>query len=279
VVMKVEMAAEDRRFRVLWALAWPVRMYARYTHIEYGRRFLIWRVLYALVPAGDRTFVAASPGGGRVRLRYREVVGFLRLFQGSFEDAEVKTLMDAARSGRVAIDIGANVGIFTIPLARAVGTDGAVWAFEPLPENVDRLRANVRDNELTNVRVVAAAASDTDGALSFQVAGDSAYGSTREVFSDWRTGRSLTVPGVRLDSEWRACGMPHVSVIKIDVEGAELAALRGAQAVIRRCRPVLLVEAANSDELGKIEKYLLPFNYERRRRDDFLEQNHLFVPL
>ena len=112
----IEVAAEDRRFRVLWALAWPLRMYVRHTPIRYGRRFLVWRVLAALVPPGDRTFLAQSPGGGRVRLRYREVVGFLRLIQGSFERAEVETLIEAARPGTVAVDIGANVGIFTGPL-------------------------------------------------------------------------------------------------------------------------------------------------------------------
>jgi FkbM family methyltransferase len=275
----MEVAADDRRFRVFWALAWPLRMYVRHTWIERGRRFLVWRVLAALVPSEDRTFLARSPGGGRVRLRYREVVGFLTLVQGSFECAEVRTLIEATRPGTVAVDIGAHVGIFTIPLARAVGTDGAVWAFEPLPENVDRLHANVAENRLANVTVFDSAASDTDGVLSFHFAGDSAYGSTGEVFSGWGTGRSETVPTVRLETEWKARGMPVVSVIKIDVEGAELAVLRGSQEVIRRCRPVLLIEAANSDQLAKIEKYLSSFNYERRERGDFVANNHLFVPL
>ena len=165
--MKIEVAAEDRRFRVFWALAWPLRMYVRLTWIERGRRFLIWRVLAALVPPKDHTFLAHGPGGGRVRLRYRDVVGFLRLVQGSFEDAEVETLIEAARLGTVAVDIGAHVGIFTIPLARAVGTAGEVWALEPLPDNVDRLQANVRENQLRNVTLFASAASDTDGVPRF----------------------------------------------------------------------------------------------------------------
>jgi hypothetical protein len=119
--VKIEVAAEDWRFRLFWALAWPLRIYVRYAKIEPGRRFLIWRVLTALVPPKDRTFLAHGPGGGRVRLRYGENVGFLRLVQGSFEDAEVETLMEAALLGTVAVDIGAHVGIFTIPLARTVG--------------------------------------------------------------------------------------------------------------------------------------------------------------
>ena len=273
------MAAEDRRFRVFWALAWPLRMYVRHTPIPYGRRFLVWRVLRTLVPPGNRTFLAHTPGGGRVRLRYREITGFLRLVQGSFENAEVETVMAAARPETVAVDVGANVGIFTIPLARAVGNGGSVWAFEPLPDNVDRLRANVIENGLTNVQLFAAAASDTDGTLSFHVAGDSAYGSTREVFSGWGTGRALTVPAVRLDTEWRTRGTPSVSVIKIDVEGAEMAVLRGSQDVIRECRPVLVLEGATSGELAKIERYLSLFNYERRMRAGFVRHNHLFLPL
>jgi FkbM family methyltransferase len=277
--VKIEVAAEDRRFRVFWALAWPLRMYTRYTRIERGRRFLIWRVLRALVPPGDRTFLAHSPGGGRVRLRYREVVGFLRLVQGSFEAAEVEALINAARPGTVVVDIGANVGIFTVPLANAVGTAGAVWAFEPLPENLDRLQGNVIENQLSNVTMFAAAASDSDGTVSFHVAGDSAYGSTRDVKNGWATSRVLTVPATRLDTEWSARGTPLVSVIKIDVEGAELAVLRGSREVIRRCRPVLLLEAADADELAEIEKYLLQLNYERRERHGLLRHNHLFFPL
>lgn len=277
--MKIDVAREDRRFQVVWALAWPLRMYVRYARIKYGRNFLVHRALAALVPGKDRTFLAHSPGGGRVRLRYGEAIGFTTLLQGSFECREVETLMRAARSGTVAVDVGANVGIFTVPLAYAVGANGAVWAFEPLPENVDRLRANITENQLPNVELFAAAASDTDGSASFRIASDSALGSTREVFYDQGTGRSLTVPTVRLDSEWRARGMPIVSVIKVDVEGAELAVLRGAEDVILRCRPVLLVEAASSDELAKIEKYLLPFKYERSARDGFVAYNHLFVPL
>lgn len=264
---------------MLWALAWPLRIYVRHTPIERGRRYLIQRALAPLVPGEDRTFLFCSPGGGQVRLRYRESIGFTMLLQGGFERAEVETLMKAVRPGTVAVDIGANVGIFTIALASAVGTDGAVWAFEPLSENVDRLRKNVIENQLTNVKLFPVAASDVDGAISFHVAEDSAYGSTREVFYGQGTGRSRTVPAVRLDSEWRAHGMQSVSVIKIDVEGAELAVLRGSEDVIRRCRPVLLVEAATSDELANIENYLLPFNYERRARDGFVAYNHLFVPL
>jgi FkbM family methyltransferase len=231
------------------------------------------------LPPDDRTFFALTPGGGRVRLRYREVIGFTVLLQGSFEDAEVKTLMQAARPGTVAVDVGANVGIFTIPLARAVGPDGAVWAFEPLPENLDRLGANLRENHLTNVRLLAAAASDADGTLSFNVADDSAYGSTGDVLHGREAVRSVTVSAVRLDVEWRRRGMPFVSVIKIDVEGAELAVLRGSHDVIGRCRPVLLVEAANADDLAEIENYLSPFKYERRRPDRFVGHNHLFVPV
>jgi FkbM family methyltransferase len=158
------------------------------------------------------------------------------------------------------------------------GAHGEVWAFEPLPDNVERLRANVLENELSNVTLFASAASNIDGVLSFHVAGDSAFGSTGEVLSDWTTGKSLTVPAVRLDTEWKARGMPTISVIKIDVEGAELAVLRGSRGVLRRCRPVLLIEVANPDEFAMIEKYLLPFSYERRARRGFAEHNHLFCP-
>jgi FkbM family methyltransferase len=235
---------------------------------------MMWRILASLVP--DRTFLAQVPGG-KVRLRCREVVGLLRLFQGSFEQAEIETLVEAARPGTVAIDAGAHVGLFTIPLARAVGREGEVWAIEPLPENVQRLRENVVANRLGNVTVLASAASDADGRQGFQVAGDSAYGSSREVDQAWETDEALDVTAVRLESVWRAHGMPRVSVIKIDVEGDELRVLRGADDLIRACRPVLLVEVPKPDELDQVVRYLAPFNYERHERQGFTVANHLFA--
>jgi FkbM family methyltransferase len=267
--MKVEM---DLSFRVVWGLLWPLRAFARCT--PRGRRFLTWRVLASLVP--NRAFLAHVLGG-KVELRSREVVGFLRLVQGSFEQAEIETLIEAARPGTIAIDTGAHVGLFTIPLARAVGTEGVVWAIEPLPENVRRLRANLRTNGLHNVTVIASAASDADGQLAFELAGDSAYGSTREVLQGWGTAEVVQVSAVRLDTEWRRHGMPRVSVIKIDVEGAELRVLRGAENLLRVLRPQLLIEVSNPDELEQIVRYLSSFDYERRETPRFAAHNHLFL--
>jgi FkbM family methyltransferase len=267
--MKIE---GDLSFRVVWGLLWPLRAFARY--IPRGRGFLTWRVLASLVP--NRTFLAHVPGG-KVQLRSREAVGFLRLVQGSFEQAEIETLTEAARPGTVAIDAGAHVGVFTIPLARAVGTAGAAWAIEPLPENVRRLRANLRANGLHNVTVLAAAASDVDGQVAFEVAGDSAYGSTREVLSGWGTAEVIQVSAVRLDTEWRRHGMPRVSVIKIDVEGAELRVLRGAENLLRALRPQLLIEVPDPDELEQIMRYLSSFDYERLETPGFAAHNHLFL--
>jgi FkbM family methyltransferase len=271
-------APGDRRFRLVWAVAWPLRIYLRHTPLKLGRTFLIWHVLAALTPKGDRTFLAKCPDGSRVRLRYSEVVGFLMLVQGSFERAEVETMIEAARPGTVAVDVGAHVGIFTVPLAHAVGAGGSVWAFEPQPENLERLQANLAENHRTNVSLFGAAASDADGGLLFHVADDSAYGSTGEVLQGRGTVGSLKVQALRLDTVWKGDGMRPVSVVKIDVEGAELAVLRGAQELIRRCRPVLLVETATSDQLAEIERYLSALGYEKRDPKGFAARNHLFVP-
>lgn len=267
--MKIE---GDLSFRVFWALLWPLRAFVRFT--PRGRRFLTWRVLAPVIPR--RSFIAHVPGG-KVRLRSREVVGFLRLVQGSFEQAEIETLTEAARPGTVAIDAGAHVGMFTVPLARAVGGEGGVWALEPLPENVMRLRANLLENRLRNVRIFPSAASDADGVQAFHVAGDSAYGSTRDVLPAWGTDELLEVPAMRLDTEWKKHGMPCVSVIKIDVEGDELRVLHGAENLLRALRPRLLIEVPSPDELEQIVRYLSPFDYERREAPGFAAHNHLFA--
>jgi FkbM family methyltransferase len=203
------------------------------------------------------------------------VIGYTTLLWGSFERAEIEMLRAAVRPGTIAIDVGANVGIFTIPLALVAGE---VWAIEPLRENAARVRENARRNGLANVAVFTAAAADEDGEVRFHLARDSVYGSTREVFDGHDTGETRVVPALRLDGEWLRRDRPSVSVLKVDVEGAELAVLRGARNLLENARPALLVEAGSAASLLEIDRFLLELGYERQPHAAFAPQNHFFVP-
>ncbi len=133
------------------------------------------------------------------------------------------------------VDVGANIGLSTILLARSAQR---VIAFEPSPANVDYLRRNLASNGIANVEVVAAAVSDRPGTLRFHVA---QFGAGSHVVASGHVrgdAATIEVPAVTLDD---ALTVP-VSFIKIDAEGHEPDVLAGARAVLARDRPLVYTE-------------------------------------
>src|SRR5919197_6394884 len=112
--------------RLLWPLTWPLREYWLRSERKLGKRLLLDRLLKPLLPAPPRGFEAELPGGGRVLLHYREDIGLVTLLGGGFERAELEHARELARPGTTAIDVGANVGVYSVVLARAVGPEGRV---------------------------------------------------------------------------------------------------------------------------------------------------------
>lgn len=142
-----------------------------------------------------------------------------------------------ATTGTVAIDIGANLGLHALVLSRCVGDKGRVFAYEPLAPIYRRLTANVGLNHTVNVVTRPYGLGDRTGTLRFDDhIGEFNIGKGR-VDPEGNTTIELRV----LDEELRGVDVP-VSLIKIDVEGFELAVLKGAQETLRRHRPVILME-------------------------------------
>lgn len=144
--------------------------------------------------------------------------------------------------GDQCVDVGANVGVHTVRLAKLAGRGGSVIAIEPDPGVADRARRNIELNELANARVVNAAASDKTGHTVLYRPG--AFDTNRARASllchPYLTGAAVTVPVVTVDE---VCDGP-VALIKIDVEGHEAAVVRGAAGVIDRDAPAIIFEYA-----------------------------------
>jgi len=264
------------RYRLLWPLAWPLRQYLRHSPLPIGKGFLIRNGLLPLLPPPPHTFVATLPGGGRLRVQHRELIGYATLLERGFEVAETRAICAFARAGSTVVDAGANIGSLTVPLAKAVGPRGRVLAFEPLPANAERLRENVALNGLRNVEVGELALGEQDGTIALRLADDPALHSTVAVFQRRATGEALLVPVTTLDRRWREAGAPDVSALKIDVEGAELAVLKGSEQLLRACRPTLLVEAAETSQLEAVARWLAAVGYVWRQPAGFKPWNYLF---
>jgi FkbM family methyltransferase len=158
---------------------------------------------------------------------------------GSYEPAIAAVLERYAKPGMSVVDIGANIGCFTMRLASLVGPSGLVVAVEPNPENVKLLEASRRANGFHQVLVLQAAAGRQTGLLTLNVSYSN--GMTGELPDNFDAiFASHPVPGFPLDVI-----LPkdrHFNLVKIDIEGAELNALIGLSETIDRSRPVIVSE-------------------------------------
>ena len=146
---------------------------------------------------------------------------------------------------KVALDIGANVGLYAIPLADRLAANGRVWAFEPHPRTFERLKRHVFLNGLGNITLVNSALGRTPGTarLTNCAWGDSGKWSLR---SDREESASLEVRVDRLDRAREVLKISDVELIKLDVEGFEPQVILGAQEVLAEDRPIVFLELTPS---------------------------------
>lgn len=145
-------------------------------------------------------------------------------------------------SGDVALDVGANQGSHTAVMAEAVGSTGAIFAFEPIPMLFHGLRARFKDQPF--IRIVPLAISDTDETAKFFVnTTNVSFCSGLRNQDEFSRGTSLSmdIRTRRIDS-LEFLKTRTIRLVKFDVEGAELLALRGASELLRRARPVCVFE-------------------------------------
>ena len=150
--------------------------------------------------------------------------------------------------GAVAIDVGANLGEWTIPFARAVGTAGHVLAAEPAPRAAAALEATLGANALHQAQVIRCAVGDHDGFAEFAVPVVSSARidtGTAQIGAAGPGCEALSVALRSLDSLAAECSLDRVDLIKIDVEGHERRVLDGAEATLHRYRPTLVIETGH----------------------------------
>ena len=172
-----------------------------------------------------------------------------KVFDGTYELSIQEALVDRVKAGDVFYDVGANVGFLTVLAARLVGPGGAVHAFEPVARNVETIRRNVRLNGWSNVRVHPVAVSAASGEQELLVT-DYCGGASLSSAGVTVPGvvKKIVVPTVSIDDFVRQGKAAPPSVVKVDVEGAEVDVLRGMEHTLRAHRPVLLYEVDDADE-------------------------------
>lgn len=197
----------------------------------------------------------------------------LRRWDLGIESAIHQVLEKYLKFGDVFVDIGANFGLHTLYAAKLVGEEGQVFAFEPVPSNLKLLYRNITLSKVDKqVRVIPNAVSNgSEAFLEFYVPPDevAVTASLRPTQHDSDT-QVVQVANVRLDDYWQDINLP-IRMIKIDVEGAELDVLHGAEKLLSQWQPILVIEVHGfalpsfGATVTELRSFLKQFGYQEMR--------------
>jgi FkbM family methyltransferase len=174
--------------------------------------------------------------GALMQMTHVDHLQLLLYYLGSFEPHSINAMRDHVKPGDTVLDVGANIGLFTIEGAQAIGPSGSLIAIEAAPSHANSVRESASLNQMTNVEVVSVAVGDSDGEATLTLPRDTNFGmfTLGAVDGD----ESFKVPVKRIDD---IVAGRKIDFIKMDIEGSEYRALLGAKETLRS-RPPILIE-------------------------------------
>jgi FkbM family methyltransferase len=162
---------------------------------------------------------------------------------GNLESSVQEAMVRHLGRGGVFYDIGANLGFFAMLGAHLAGIDeGHVYAFEAAPENAEAIRHNATLNAIPNITVIAKAVSSASGRGRLQIVDDQSWSKLEDYGEHPNTEQVIDVELVAIDDLVGSGELPPPTLVKIDVEGAEIAVLEGMRETIERHRPAIICE-------------------------------------
>lgn len=234
------------------------------------------RLIRSVFPPGpySRRWVSGvrqRADGMQMDLDTRQVIDWAVCFRGSYEPHLGPVFRAVLPRGGVAVDIGANVGVHSLTLARIVGKQGHVFAYEPNPDIYAKLIRNIGLNDLNQVTCFDTALGEAPGIVQLRVprsdteeAGNPGLASVMAL----DTAHDVVDVSVEpLDSLLRRSLLTRLDLIKIDVQGYEPFVFRGMQEILERLKPAVIFEyedwawKKSGGDLGEVSRMLLAAGY------------------
>lgn len=210
-----------------------------------------------------------SEGEGR-GLRFDPGSSNPAYLSGSNEIPVQQAIRDHLRAGDTFYDIGANVGFFSVIGSRLVGERGRVYAFEPVATNAKLIARNCALNRIANVAIFQKAIGERTGKAELILARCAGGATLASVARPPDATQSVEVDLISLDDALDSHHLYPPTLVKIDVEGAELDCLRGMRNALRLYQPVLVYEIDDrtpeglKDKQRACERFLVDAGYEVR---------------
>jgi FkbM family methyltransferase len=206
---------------------------------------------------------------------YREGVNFHTLI-GLYEMDSLKWLekiishFGLDKRDVVIADVGANLGYYSMYFGKKLSPGSRIYAFEPSESILDVLKKNIEINKLVNVEIVEAACAETTGVVEFYI-GQNHH--TSSMLESWagnaETGKLIKVRSVCIDDFFGKEGVSrYPDLIKMDIEGAGVYALKGCHHCLQIKRPLILIESHTPGEDDAIGSVLRNYHYEAFRIND-----------
>jgi len=192
----------------------------------------------------NKTFRKKIHNGLFINVSPREHVQKDLFWYGIYEKRQVLVWQSLVRNDSIVIDIGANIGYYSL-VASKIAMKGSVYAFEAASQTFQLLVQNINTNRLTNVYPLHLAVCNENSEMELFISGESNIGMTglRKVGNK---GTSIEkVQTTSLDEWIKTTELLKVDLIKIDIEGAELLALKGMEGILNKFRPVLFIEISS----------------------------------
>jgi FkbM family methyltransferase len=206
----------------------------------------LYNLLYNKFIRPKGTFLLSIQGNKMYVNPSSTAIGLRLLMNGTHEKLETELFEKMAQDSMVVVDIGANIGYYTLIAAKLVGNKGIVYAFEPEPSNYKLLCENIAINGYANIVPIQKAVSNTTGKATLYVdkaIGDVSSFAKDNVLTHSKNVDCLEVETITLDDFFeRTVGDDRIDLMKIDVEGAEELVIDGAERVLRNNRLKIFME-------------------------------------
>lgn len=177
-------------------------------------------------------------------------VGFF--LKDEYEPDVTKIFLNEIHEGDIVIDIGANIGYFTLLAARLVGEKGKVFAFEPEPNNYDLLLKNIEINNYKNVIPIQKAVSNENKTTKLFLRQDSSMNSLLEGFNANPSIGDISIDTVTIDNFFKDNPLKSkIKLIKMDIEGAEMQAILGMLDLIKENKELVIITEFNPSFIRK----------------------------
>ena len=203
----------------------------------------------SLIPKKTVFSVLQGPAKG---IKWIVGSGVHGLWLGSYEADKQQLLTTFPLEGMTVLDIGANVGFFSLLLSRLVGQKGHVISFEPFPRNIDFIHQHIALNAVNNIDVRPVAIADKEGKAFF---------SSPEFHEQGFLAESGDLEVMVTTLDVMESQVSNVGFIKIDVEGAEVEVLKGGHKFFQRHRPVILLATHGKSQVISCREILETYGY------------------